>query len=144
MYISEFSGAKKKKKKRISSSQMSHPSYSWQLGNCIWSIHQDNCTGLNARPLEWGDQVALFQRSQQYAGLVCVYLSPESERSLRINTELFWVIDFTLWWSTSILMGVVPPRMTMFPSWGHEGTQNLILFNPCESYELREVPDQRV
>lgn len=50
----------------------------------------------------------------------------ESERSLQIDTELFWVIDFTLWWSRSILMGVVPPRMTMFPSQGHEGSQNLI------------------
>lgn len=45
--------------------------------------------------------------------MVRVRLSRLREGSLRINTKLFWVITFILWWNTSILLGTVSSVITM-------------------------------
>ena len=45
--------------------------------------------------------------------MVRVRSSHLREGSLRINTKLFWVITFILWWNTSVLLGTVSSVITM-------------------------------
>ena len=78
-----------------------------------WQIQGKAGPGLNAWPLQWGDLVALLCCGGHFAGMVWVHLSTQREESLQINTKLFWVITFILWWNISILMWVVSFRMTM-------------------------------
>ena len=78
-----------------------------------WQIQGKAAPGLNAWPLQWGDLVALLCCGGHFAGMVWVHLSTQREESLQINTKLFWVITFLLWWNISILIWVVSFRMTM-------------------------------
>lgn len=146
MYISECSGAKKTQNSsaQICSGQMSHRSYSYQLGNCIWSIYQDNCTGLNARLLRWGDQVTQLYRRQQYAGMVCVH-SPEREWKVTANRYRIVLSDRLYPVMKQIYPdGSGPSEDDNIPILRTRGVTESNLSNSCESYELWEVPDQRV
>lgn len=102
---------------------MSNPSpYSRQV-----DVHNENAASLKAWPLHW-DLLALFccvaAMAQFHLSLV----------SLQINTKLFCVITFILWWNVSILIGVVSSWMTMPPFIEHEGSLNSLMRIIC--YDL--------
>lgn len=56
-----------------------------------------------------------------------LHLTPLSETSMQINTKLYWVMIFILWWNISVLMCVLSSRMRMAPSGGTGALMNVKL-----------------
>ena len=66
----------------------------------VFSVHQENSTGLNDWSLHWGGAVGLFCCGKHSAGMIQVHILREG--ALQINTKVFWypMMEQLSWWES--------------------------------------------